>query len=260
MKADSSRPKRVLLTRPQGSNEALAKALKEAGYEVEVLPLLAIEPLPESAQHRQLVMNIDHYQHVICTSQHAARILLEALDQYWPQLPTGINWYALGSTSATHLQRQALKVICPQHGHTSEDLLKVNELLNIRQQKVLIVKGRGGRDYLASQLVARGAKVDALELYQRVATAHPTATITRLLAAWRADIAVLLSCETLTRFSALRSQHIPPEANTDWPQLKVIVPSERVAEAAEAAGYQALVVRSADRQEIVATIRQALFD
>lgn len=260
MKVDSSRSKRVLLTRPPGSNEALAKALKEAGYEVEVLPLLAIEPLPERAQHKHLVMNIDHYQHVICTSQHAARLLVEALDQYWPQLPTGINWYALGNTSASHLQRQGLSVICPQAGNTSEDLLKINELLNIRQQKILIVKGRGGRDHLANQLVARGAKVDSLELYQRVAIAHPATTLHRLLLTWRADIAVLMSSETLSRFSALQSQCSTIEASSDLPPLKVIVPSERVAMAAEATGYQALIARSADHREIVATIQQALAD
>ena len=38
---------RILLTRPEGRNEELARALREAGHEAECVPLIAVEPLGE---------------------------------------------------------------------------------------------------------------------------------------------------------------------------------------------------------------------
>lgn len=76
---------RLLLTRPAEECEALAATLAEVGVHSSSLPLLAIEPLPESAEQRATILELDRYCAVVVVSKPAARLGLELLDSYWPQ-------------------------------------------------------------------------------------------------------------------------------------------------------------------------------
>jgi uroporphyrinogen-III synthase len=60
---------RILLTRPEGRNEELAHALREAGHEAECVPLTAVEPLGEAP------IDLDGYDWVLVTSATGAREL-----------------------------------------------------------------------------------------------------------------------------------------------------------------------------------------
>jgi uroporphyrinogen-III synthase len=60
---------RILLTRPEGRNEELARALRQAGHEVECVPLIAVEPLGDEP------IELDAYEWVLVTSPTGAREL-----------------------------------------------------------------------------------------------------------------------------------------------------------------------------------------
>ncbi|HKI22983.1 MAG TPA: uroporphyrinogen-III synthase [Gaiellaceae bacterium] len=60
---------RILLTRPEGRNEELACALREAGHEAECVPLIAVEPLGDEP------IDLDGYDWVLVTSATGAREL-----------------------------------------------------------------------------------------------------------------------------------------------------------------------------------------
>jgi uroporphyrinogen-III synthase len=60
---------RILLTRPEGRNEELAQALREAGHEPECVPLIAVEPLGDGP------IDLDGYDWVLVTSAMGAREL-----------------------------------------------------------------------------------------------------------------------------------------------------------------------------------------
>lgn len=60
---------RILLTRPEGRNEELARALREAGHEAECVPLIAVEPLGDEP------IDLDRYDWVLVTSAMGAREL-----------------------------------------------------------------------------------------------------------------------------------------------------------------------------------------
>lgn len=60
---------RILLTRPGGRNEELARALREAGHEAECVPLIAVEPLGDEP------IDLDGYDWVLVTSATGAREL-----------------------------------------------------------------------------------------------------------------------------------------------------------------------------------------
>jgi uroporphyrinogen-III synthase len=60
---------RILLTRPEGRNEELARALRRAGHEAACVPLIALEPLGDEP------IDLDGYDWVLVTSATGAREL-----------------------------------------------------------------------------------------------------------------------------------------------------------------------------------------
>lgn len=79
---------RLLLTRPAEECEALAAALAEQEVQSASLPLLAIEPLAETAEQRATILELDRYSAVVVVSKPAARLGLRLVDRYWPQPPS----------------------------------------------------------------------------------------------------------------------------------------------------------------------------
>ena len=245
--------RKILLTRPGDANEPLAVLLEQSGYQVRTLPLLKIQPCPESPRSKQIVMNIDHYQQVICSSQHAARLLARHLDQYWPQMPAGILWHSLGKASALPLEAMGIKVSYPPTGHTSEDLLATTALTRVEGHKILLAKGEGGRTELAETLTQRGALVTSLDLYQRVRLDYGTAELAGLFRQWQPDASVLLSAETLEHLCFL-GKKIGYPCNS----ILVIVPSGRVAARARQLGFKSKTVYSLDSAAILRVINDNL--
>ncbi|MGO2391436.1 MAG: uroporphyrinogen-III synthase [Halomonas sp.] len=161
----------VLICRPGERGEALAAALRGQGGSVESLNVMQLETLPENAAMRSTWLDIDQYHKIIVISPFAAVCLAEALDRYWPQLPVGIDYYSVGSATASTLYDQ-LGV----RGHvppadaredTSEALLALASLQQLAHQRILLVAGEGGRTLLAETLTARGAKVSRIAVYRR---------------------------------------------------------------------------------------------
>ncbi|WP_227370463.1 uroporphyrinogen-III synthase [Halomonas sp. M20] len=161
---------RILITRPGARSIPLRHALEALGSEVESLDIMRLEALPESHDIRQVLLDFDHYHVVIVISPFAAECLVEGLDRYWPQLPSGPGFYAVGAGTAQVLnERLGVRVRIPVAAKedTSEALLQLASLQRLDQRRVLLVAGEGGRTLLAESLAQRGARVDRIALYRR---------------------------------------------------------------------------------------------
>lgn len=90
----------VLTTRPGSRGAVLDAMLSEAGCEVECLKLMALEALPLEPAARQAIIDVDLYRGVIVISPQAAGYLADWLEEWWPQLPEGISFYAVGAATA----------------------------------------------------------------------------------------------------------------------------------------------------------------
>jgi len=215
---------RILICRPEPSASELASALASMGAECKVLPTLAISPLEISPTDRQKIMNLDHYQHVIVTSQHAAKLGLEQIDEYWPQFPAEQNWFAIGRKTAKQLNAVDLNLIAPDTDLSSETLLLQTELKKVNKQKVLILKGAEGRDLLQQQLEKQGALVDTVALYKRRCPHYDTAHIQKSVQAFDPNYIIALSGETLLNLLSLSKQ-----ADISLNSYSFILSSRRVA-------------------------------
>lgn len=161
----------VLVTRPAAQAPALAADIEAAGGQALLFPVLVIEPVPLATEPP----DADWY---IFISPNAVK-------HGWPLVAAQAakaQRAAVGPGTA-----QALTDLgYPAHVHpttgNSENLLNESALQTMAEQRVVIVRGDGGRDLLADTLKQRGAQVSYLEVYRRALSSESTAELN---AAWR---------------------------------------------------------------------------
>ncbi|MCL6689866.1 uroporphyrinogen-III synthase [Pseudomonas sp. R3.Fl] len=247
---------RLLLTRPQDECAALAASLAEHGVASASLPLLAIEPLEETPEQRSLLLDLDRYCAVVVVSKPAARLGVERIDRYWPQPPARQDWFAVGAATAAILDDYGLRVHHPENGDDSEALLALPALaqaLQVPGPRALILRGEGGREFLAERLRGQGVAVDYLELYRRVLPDYPAGELARRVRDEALNGLVVSSGQGL--------EHLLRVAGEDWPRLAglpLFVPSPRVAELARDAGARHVIdCRGANAAALLEALRGA---
>jgi uroporphyrinogen-III synthase len=171
----------AVLTRPAGRNEALSQRLAQAGWEVTIAPALQIE-LPARAAYARVPHPAD-YDLIVFVSANAvagyARQL--AQQQVWPSSTVAA---CVGLTTAQSIREtfgQAVQVLHPAEFDTqdSESLWRVVTAAAKMPQRVLILRGQDGRDWLAEQFMARGLSVEIHVAYCRERATWTPASQTR---------------------------------------------------------------------------------
>lgn len=157
----------VLVTRPEQQAAGLISALAEQGWAAMPFSTLKIQPLPIEGAEKQKLFDLDRYSVIICVSANAAMLGMEQITDLWPQIPVQQTWVAVGPASAAALAEWGVTSIVPPTSNDSEGLLSLSCLQTVADQKILILRGRGGRELIAKALRSRGATVDYLELYER---------------------------------------------------------------------------------------------
>lgn len=260
----------VVITRPQAQAETWAADLQTLGFASRRLPLLELRAVQDEAQQRAIknkILDFDLYQKVIFVSQNAVDYGMAWLEDYWPQLPIGIDYFAVGATTAKKLANYGIAVtdlaISESGGMTSEDLLRAPQLQDVQGDKILIFRGLGGRGHLAETLRERGAWVDYCELYERLIPSEAQEQLQQLLAEAIGNepagtgvkerfILALHSGESLQNLLRLTANlgenlHSPAQktaqanALAQLQTLPLLVPSARVAETARTAGFKYLI-------------------
>ena len=245
---------RVLVTRPEGQADTLMQGLRRAGWCPIHLPLLrieAIDPLPGAM--RQRVQDLDLYNHVLFISANAARIGLACLEDFWPQWPDGQQYWAVGKSTADVLESRGLRVRRPVSDMSSEGLLALPGLANLAGQRCLVVRGEGGRTYLADVLGERGAEVDALVCYRREAVSYSEHSLRERLAEGSVEAVMISSGEGLEILTRL----LQNRERTNLPRATLFAPSERVASLASELGWSSVqTVENASDSAMLAAAQQ----
>lgn len=248
----NSKLSEVIITRPEKQALIWAKKLSLCDIDSKIMPLLEIKSFQDSAEMESIVrpiknyiLNLDLYQKIIFVSQNAVEYGMEWIENYWPQMPIGINFFAVGETTANLLREYGVSVQdlaeTTQGNMTSEDLLSAPGLQEVDGDKILIVRGVGGRGHLAEELRKRGAFVEYCEVYQREIPAQAkTQLLTWLRELSGSALIAFHSGETLDTFQALMSQ-IADEMKLDlqkfYEKLSVVIPSARLEKKSMAVGF-----------------------
>ena len=240
----------VLLIRPLQEQDELVTLLELAGVQVYRYPVMKIEPvLAPDAKSR--ILDFDHYQIAIFVSRTAARLGVDWLESYWPMLPVGVRYYAVGKATAAELAERGIFAEAPCAAFNSEALLALDSLRSVAGQRALIFAGEGGRTLLAEELQKRGATVDRCELYQRRPMKDSAGKIASLLTDKKLDLAAVHSGELVHHLLAV----VPGELHDALCRLPVIVPGERVASIARKLSFErVLTAPSAAPEDMASTI------
>jgi len=229
----------VLVTRPLGQERPLVAALEQAGFQAVHAPLIAIEPLPSpDPVQRSLLLDLADTPHVIFVSRNAITHGMAWIEDFWPQLPVGVNWYTVGASSAALLAEHGIRALQPAAEMTSEGLLALPSLQAVADQRVLILKGEGGRSLIRETLAQRGARVRELVVYRRTVPAYAPGEFSARLRDSGCQSILISSGEGLDNMVSL----LEPESLAAARQLTLVVPGERVAQAAAAAGFPRVAI------------------
>jgi len=219
-----------LVTRPVRQSAGILEAIENGGAHAVPFPLLRLDNLPLDQAAKQKVMNLDSYDLVIFISGPAVQFGMAWVENYWPQLPVAITWFAVGTSTANRLREYNVDAVTPTR-ENSEGLLELDGLQQVNGRKVLIVRGAGGREKLADTLRTRGAEVDYLETYRREKESWTSDDLYKLLDKYQVGIIMITSGAALDHLAQL--MHIAATRS----QVELILPSERLVERASTLGF-----------------------
>lgn len=195
----------IVVTRPREQAGPLCDGIVAAGGTAVAFPLLEIVELPDDPAFAAALAVLDTAALAIFISPNAVafgvpRVLAR---RTWP---TGLAVAAVGQGTAKVLHDQGFsRVIVPVSGFDSEALLACPELSTaaLNGKTVVLFKGEGGRDLLASTLGARGAKVLPAPCYRRLPPAGDVAQLLTLYADGELSALVVSSSEAVRHLGAL---------------------------------------------------------
>jgi uroporphyrinogen-III synthase len=226
---------KILVTRPRHQSEHLAQLITAAGGQPLLFPVIAIQHLPYAEWQK---FDLKHADWLIFVSSNAVDSFMASRQQ---NLPENLKYAAVGGATAKAMQQAGLRVDCkPVDSSGSEGLLMQSHMQNIAGSRIIIVRGVGGREHLADTLVARGASISYVEVYQRQLAKPDSLAIKHAL---EADKLVCNSVAGVDNLGLILAEQI------DQLQSKpLVVVSDRIKQHAEAIGYTNVTV-SADASD-----------
>ncbi len=242
----------ILVTRPAHQAHNLAQLIGQAGGAAVKFPTLAIAPTDNISQIKATLARLDGYQWLVFISANAVNFALKAnggkISWFSP-----INCTAIGQATAQAMLSAGLPVdLMPQQGFSSEALLAMPALQQINGHKFLIVRGKGGREWLANSLRARGGIVDYLEVYQRSLPQTDTSVVSALLADGKLTAITLTSGDALENLLVM----LPENYSKHLLSLPLVVVSGRIRQMAADKGFTKIIVADgpSDRAVLAALI------
>lgn len=256
----------VVVTRPAGQSRQLIDALQTAGLEVLGFPLLAIGPATDDAPLRSALGELERFALVVFVSPNAISFALDALaaqqgalDPRWPAtVPVAVVGPAsVAALAARGIAAPTHRVISPLDPAAAPDAPNENggeprfdsealwarlDPAALNGRSVLIVRGNGGRDWLADRLREAGATVVAVQAYRRELP-EPGAAQWQAVRDSLADGApphawLLTSSEAVRNLDTLAGQNLSPDELQRLRQVQCIAAHARIAEQAGALGFQ----------------------
>lgn len=234
----------VLVTRPEHQAQHLCRLIEAEDGSAIGYPALDITPAPDRPAIRAAVGPIDRFGLVVFISANAVRFGGDLLGQR-----RDLRIAAIGRSTAQALNAAGHRVaVTPSGGSDSEALLAAPELRHMAGQRVLIVRGRGGRELLGDTLASRGAEVVYAEVYERRPARPSKETQAELETLWRhggVDAYTATSSELLEALVGI----VTPRCRELMDSTALLTGASRVAERATRLGLGSPVILAAGPED-----------
>lgn len=242
----------VLVTRPKPDGEILCEKIREAGWRAIYLPTIDIRPPSNVTILKQQIAALDQFDWLIFISPQAVYQSADAIHAVWKHFPSQVRVAAVGPGTAQALQKHHLPLnIYPSSDWRSEGILHLPHFQQMNSKKIALIKGAGGRELLAEELSARGARVTSIIVYQRCLPQIVIEDYISLLP--EIDIIVCTSNEIMKNLKILFQEK-------GWDELSSIplaVVSERMVHYANKLGFKKIILaKNASHDAIISILAQ----
>lgn len=247
---------RVIVTRPAAQADTWVHSLVQHGIEAVALPLIDIVPPADASAVHQAWRDLATQRLVVFVSPNAA-------EQFFALRPDSAAWPAtvlaatVGPGTTQTLKRHGVPPTlivepapdAPQFD--SESLWQQLETRDWRGAAVLIVRGDGGREWLADTLRESGAEIAFVSAYRRAAP-RLDAAAERLL-----DEAIARPGEHLWFFSSSEAlDHLAQlRPHADWSAAHAIATHPRIAQRARDCGFGVIRASRPTLDAVIACIQ-----
>ena len=255
----SARPEaiRVIVTRPAAQAATWVESLRAHGIDAVALPLIAIAAPADPEAVSKAWAGLAKRGLVVFVSPNAA-------ERFFAQQPEGSSWprgvlaAAVGPSTGEALKRHgvaASDIVEPAADAAQFDSESLWSQLAHRMPwcgtSVLVVRGDGGRDWLADTLRDQGAKVDFVAAYRRQAPEFDGCALALLGEASahpRQCLWFFSSSQAIDHLAGAR-----PAA--DWSASHALATHPRIAERARALGFGSVQETRPGLADVVACIQ-----
>jgi uroporphyrinogen-III synthase len=238
---------RVLVTRPRDQAGHIAQLIERAGGVAIRFPVIEIVAPADPVPLHRLVDRLDEFDLAIFVSTNAVEYGLAAVQTRRAGWPARLPMAAVGEATAQALrERDFTNVLAPAGRFNTEALLELPALHAVAGRRIAIFRGQGGRERLAEELRARGARVEYAECYRRELPSADPGLLQQLFRRGEIDIVILTSVETAQNLRLLLGDAAPLLS-----RLPAVVMSERIAQVCREAGLQPIVAREASDDAVV---------
>lgn len=244
--------RRLVITRPSEQSKTLINMIEDVGGECISFPLIEIVALEDYRSFDAHLDNLAQFDMVVFISANAVEQAMKRCQAHAITFPAQLTCVAVGPSTAQALKQHGIqRVLMPEQQFDSEGVLLLPQFQHLQHQRILLVKGEGGRDHLASVMQQRGAQVINAICYRRSCPQQDTRVLDE---AWKQggfDGILLTSSEAMRTFLKL-AQH------QAWlSKCKIFVNHPRVATQAEhVSGLQIIIAPSTDDIGMFAALKQ----
>jgi len=249
---------RVIVTRPAAQAQEWVQRLRGRGLDAVALPLICIAPVADPSALRRAWQTLAMRRLVVFVSPNAVRQFFAHRPALaaWP----APLWAASPGPGTTHelltLGVPAARVVAPDPQAAqvdSEALWAQLQARDWRDAGVLIVRGDGGRDWLARTLQGQGAVVEHVTAYQRSVPQLQPAEIELARAAWAEPAShawLFSSAEAVDNLATSLPWPARPPAGA-----LAVVTHPRIGERARQAGFDRVLASRPLFEDMVACIQ-----
>lgn len=187
----------AILTRPAGRNTLVTNGLLRRGWRVEECPALDIREVFADARD---VPRPEAFDLIVFVSRAAVTGYQAQLSQFYPSIQDDVFLWpqttltaCMGPVTAASIRRafgESVSIVHPEpdRAQDSEALWPLLAALKQPLEKVLIVRGQDGREWLSQRLQERGLSVTLHHAYSRQVALWPQALCERFLALYQQGV------------------------------------------------------------------------
>lgn len=245
---------RVLVTRPAAQASEWVQQLRAAGLQAEALPLIDIAAAPDADALAAAWAALPAQAMVVFVSPNAVTHFFAAKPAHaaWP---AGVQAASPGPGTTRVLRGLGVPAIVEPAANAaqfdSESLWQQLSTQEWAGQRVLVVRGTSGRDWLAERLRERGAELSFVAAYGRTAPhlwPAQQALLGEALARPGEHLWFFSSSEAVSHLQALAPQ-------ADWSQALAVATHPRIAESARRLGLGRVIEARPTLEAVVACIQ-----